>query len=227
MHGAAITSAKSTEDKSLGSVSEECKQVVDQTTEIERSNSFLRVDRNLYLSLFDAAQSSVLALHELNHNFLIVPFNSECTTEFYQKADLIERGHVSLAEIYNFDCKMQAVARQNPSLKLVVCAGLIPAVRNRTVLQLGCHMILSRKFSLSATYRAFSPLRNLQDCPIFETSSSESDEDKNAVWNGELTAASCWGALSIAIGYGWLDFARAFAEDCGELCVAEYLHYIE
>ena len=195
--------------------------------EIERSNSFLRVDRNLYLSMLNAEQTSVLALHELNRNFLIVPINLECSTGLHQTADIIERGHVSLAEIYNFDCKMQAIVRQNPNTKLVVCTGLVPAMRTRTVLLLGCHLILSRKVSLSRAFNAFSPLHSLPDYPIFEAPSMDPNEDTCAVWAGELTAASCWGALFTAVSCRWLDLEPTLTEDWGELCIAEYLHYIE
>ena len=199
--------------------------------DINRNNSFIHVHRQLYLSLFDPARSSIVALHELNNNFLIVPYNLSCKTNFGQQADIVDQGPVSLAEIYNFDCVMRAVARQNPDSKLVVCAGLLPAVRARTALLLGCHMLLSRGISLKRTVRAFSPLHDLPDCPILANGIPDPHFKDDSVWEEELTAASCWGSLAAALRNRWIDFGRTLTaacdEDDGALCVEEYLHYAE
>ena len=178
----------------------------------------MHLHRRLYLSLFDPVHSSVVALHELNKKFLIVPL----------QAEFINQGAVSLAEIYNFDCMIRAVARQNPDTKIVLCAGTVASSRAKAVLLLGCHMILTLGVSLSGTFRAFAPLRGLPDCPIPREDTLP--EDGGCVWGGELTAASCWEALATAKAHGWIDLERVFtagAEGSQELCVEEYLHYLE
>jgi hypothetical protein len=183
-----------------------------------QSNSFMHLHRRLYLSLFDPVRSSVVALHELNKKFLIVPL----------QAEFIKQGAVSLAEIYNFDCMIRAVARQNPDTKIVICAGTNASSRAKAVLLLGCHMILSLGISLAGTFRAFAPLRGLPDSPIPREDTPPDDD--GCVWGGELTVTSCWEALANAKSRGWIDLERAFtagAIGSQELCVEEYLHYLE
>ena len=106
-----------------------------------QSYSFIHLHRRLYLSLFDPTRTSVVAPHELHRNFVIVPYPSSSKWKKYprQIKEKKEKGEISLAEIFNFDCMMRAVARQNPEAKLVVCAGEGPSTRARTVLLLGCH----------------------------------------------------------------------------------------
>jgi hypothetical protein len=173
--------------------------------------------------MFDPIRTSTVALHELNRNFVLVPYNLGSNTALRQ-AEIIEKGQVSLAEIYNFDCMMRAVDRQNPDAKLIICAGLEPAIRARTVLLLGCHMILSLGVTLDTTRGTFAPLRSLPGCPIPEDPPNENDGN---LWSGELTAASCWEALTVAKGNRWIDFDRPFVVGEEVLCVEEYLHYSE
>ena len=185
------------------------------------SVSFIRLHRRLYLSLFDPTSTSAVALHELNRNYVLVPYNLESTTSLRQ-AEIIEQGQVSLAEIYNFDCMMRAVARQNSDAKLIVCGGLRPAILARTILLLGCHMILSLGVTLDTTRQTFAPLRSLPGRPIPEEHSVDSDGN---MWSEELTAASCWEALASAKANRWIDFDCPFIVGEGVLCVEEYLHY--
>jgi hypothetical protein len=196
-----------------------------------QSKSFVHLHRRLYLSLFDPVRSSVVAHHELNTNFLIIPFNFGSKSILPNGLEAIEsKGPISLAEIYNFDCMMRAVARQNPNAKLVLCAGTPPAVRARVVLLLGCHMILSHGVSIKRVFRAFAPLRGLPDFPIVEDISSDSNREESCEWSRDLTAASCWGALDTAMAHRWLNLGKPFtagAEADTELCVEEYLHYAE
>jgi hypothetical protein len=187
-----------------------------QTNSKEISQSFVHVYKQIYLSLLDHSCSTVLALHELNSKFLIVHINIEGAS-----------ARMSLADIHFFDCKMQAMSRQNPQAKLVICAGASPAVRIRSILLLGCHLILSRGVPLEKIRVAFSPLRGLPECPILDSDKQEQDDDIEVIWSMELTASSCWGALAAANSNGWLNFRRAFAEDAGELSFAECLHYAE
>jgi hypothetical protein len=189
-----------------------------------QSLSFIHLHRRLYLSLFDPIRTSVVAPHELNRNFVIVPYNLEQEKSPKQLKEKIEKGEVSLAEIFNFDCMMRAIARQNPESKLVICAGEHPAARVRTVLLLGCHMVLSLGVALDMICRTFSPLRSLPGCPIPEEAP---DDNEDNVWCGELTATNCWEALAFAKAHRWIDFDRPFAVGEEELCVEEYLHYSE
>jgi hypothetical protein len=189
-----------------------------------QSVSFIHLHRRLYLSMFDPMRSSIVALHELNRKFVIVPYNLGSNPSLRQQAEIMEKGQVSLAEIYTFDCMMRAVARQNPNSKLVICAGAHSIVRARTVLLLGCHMILSLGVTLDNTQRTFAPLRNLPGCPIPEETPGD---DEGNMWSGELTAANCWEAVATAKSHRWIDFDRPFAVGAEVLCVEEYLHYAE
>ena len=186
-----------------------------------QSVSFIHLHRRLYLSLFDPTCTSAVALHQLNRNFVLVPYNLGSKTSL-QHAKIIERGQVSLAEIYNFDCMMRAVARQNPESKIITCAGVHPEVRARTILLLGCHMILSLGVTLDTTHGTFAPLRSLPGCPIPEDHPVDSDGN---LWSEELTATSCWEALASAKANRWIDLDCPFVVGEGVLCVEEYLHY--
>ena len=188
-----------------------------------QSVSFIHLHRRLYVSLFDPIRTSAVAMHELSRNFVLVPYNLGCRTSVRQ-AEVIEKGQVSLAEIYNFDCMMRAIARQNPGAKIIICAGLHPIVRARTTLLLGCHMILSLGVSLDTARRTFDPLSSLQGFPIPEEPCDDSDGN---LWSGELTAASCWEALAVAKAHRWIDFDQPFVVGEGVLCIEEYLHYSE
>jgi hypothetical protein len=195
----------------------------DASERLPRTVSFIRLHRRLYLSLFDPIRTSAVALHELNRKFVLVPYNLSCKTAV-QQAEMIEKGQVSLAEIYNFDCLMRAVARQNPDSKLIICAGLQPAVRARTVLLLGCHMLMSLGENLETTRRTFVPLSSLPGSPIPEDHPVDNDGN---MWSGELTASSCWEALAAAKTNRWIDFDRPFVVGEEILCLEEYLHYSE
>ncbi len=221
-----VASAFQPTDLSLGEFgNEDMPQTREGRTEVERINSFVHVNRNIYLSLFDTARSSLLAHHELNHKFLIIPFSSGLNIPFSEMSANLDNGPVSLAEIYNFDCVLQALERQNPDTKLVICTGVIPAIRTRAVLLLGCHLILSGRSSLKGTCRAFRPLLTIPDCPLSEDSRTEQNDESSGIWADELTAASCWGAISAAVAVGLTDAGpAAFADGEGEL-FAEYLHY--
>jgi hypothetical protein len=119
---------------------------------------------------------------------------------------------------------LRAVARQNPDAKLVVCAGKHHADRTRTVLLLGCHMVLSLGVALDLTCRTFAQLRSLPECPIPEEAPNDKDDN---VWCGELPAVSCWEALATAKAHRWIDLDCPFAVGEEVLCFEEYLHYSE
>jgi hypothetical protein len=187
-----------------------------------QSLSFIHLHRRLYLSLFDPIRTSVVAPHELNRNFVIIPYNSEMENSPRQVKEKIENSEVSLAEIFNFDCMMRAVARQNPQSKLVICAGENPAARMRTVLLLGCHMVLSLGVTPDLTCSTFAHLHCLAGCPI-----PAPDDKEDNVWCGEMTASSCWDALAFAKVHRWIDFDCPFVVGEEVLCVEEYLHYSE
>jgi hypothetical protein len=187
-----------------------------------QNHSFIHLHKRIYFSLFDPSQSAVMALHELNNGFVIVPFNRGFESGSRRHFEILERGPISLAEIYSFDCMMRAVARQNPDSKLVVCTGALTAVRARTALLVGSHMLLSLGVSLKNTMQAFAPLHDLLRCPI--------KSDDECAWLQELTAENCWGALSTALGHRWIEFGRPFGggdDDGVSLSVEEYLHYSE
>jgi hypothetical protein len=183
----------------------------------------MHLHRQIYLSLFDPIRTSAVAFHELNRNFVLVPFNLGCKKSFFQ-FEIKAKAQVSLAEIFNFDCMMRAVARQNPDSKLVICAGSHRFELARTILLLGCHMILSLGVTLDATRRTFDPLSSFQGCTIPE---DPCDDNDGNLWSGELTAASCWEALVAAKAHRWIDFDQPFVVGEGVLCVEEYLHYSE
>ena len=185
-----------------------------------QSASFIHLHRRLYLSLFDPNRTFVVALHELNRNFVLVPYNLGSKKLLWQ----VGKDQVSLAEIYNFDCMMRAVARQNPDAKLIICGGLRPVILARTILLLGCHMILSLGMAIDTVRSTFAPLRSLPGCPIPEDHPVDSDGN---TWCEELTAASCWEALSSAKSHRWIDFDCPFVVGEGVLCIEEYLHYSE
>lgn len=200
-------------------------------TDFVQSKSFLHLHRRLYFSLFDLNHSSVVALHELNKNFIIVPFyfGSKSMLSKSSPEAIESSGPISLAEIYKFDCLMGAVARQNPNVKLVVCAGALPAARTRAVLLLGCHMILSLGVSLKRTVRAFTPCAVCR-IPRFPKTSQPRTTVQKVAASAELTAVSCWGALGAAMAQGWIDLAKPFtagAEGNDQLCMEEYLHFSE
>ena len=196
-----------------------------------QSKSFMRLRRRLYFSIFDLERTSIVALHELNSNFLIIPFAIGSKSMLPNGSEVIvSKGPISLAEIYNFDCMMRAAVRQNQNTKLVLCAGTSPAVRARALLLLGCHMILSLGASLKRTCQAFAPLHGLPEFPISEHMPVESDSHGITAWSEELTPASCWGTLDAAMAQGWIDLGRPFdagVEGNSQLCMEEYLHYSE
>ena len=199
-----------------------------ETSPDKQSKSFIHLHRRLYLSLFDKEHSVPVALHELNTNFLIIPFDFGC--EPFCHSGVQEKSPISLAEIYNFDCMMRAIARQNPSGKLVLCIASAPAVRAKAALLIGCHMILSLDVSLKRTVRTFAPLNRLSDFMITSEKVDEVEGDMNGEWKGQLTAAACWGALNAAKAQGWIDLAKPFTagtQGGSELCVEEYLHYLK
>lgn len=188
-----------------------------------QNNSFLHLHKRLYFSLFDPVQASIVAAHELHSNFVIVPYNQGFGSDFRQQLELIERGPISLAEIYSFDCMMRAVARQNPDSKLIICTGSLSAIRARTALLVGCYMLLSIGLDLEKILQLFAPLHDLPKCPI-------NDNNEDCAWSKELTASSCWGALATARKHRWIEFGRPFGggdNDCKSLSVEEYLHYSE
>jgi hypothetical protein len=187
-----------------------------------QSLSFIHLHRLLYLSLFDPIRTSVVAPHELNRNFIIVPFNIERKNSPWPLKEKIEKGQVSLAEIFNFDCMMRSAARQNPDAKLIICAGKEPATRARTVLLLGCHIVLSLGVALDFSCSTFALLHSLPGCPMPEDPPETGDDN---VWCGEMTASSCWEALAAAKANRWIDFDRPFVVGKEVLCVEEYLHY--
>ena len=94
---------------------------------MDQNKSLIHLHNRLYISLFDAPRSSQIALHELSSNFLIIPFDKN-HRERLMSSDLLDNDGLSLAEIYDFDLMMQAVTRQNPGSKLVVCAGAFPTI---------------------------------------------------------------------------------------------------
>ncbi len=143
----------------------ESARIQDPNSIAVQSFSFIHLHRRLYLSLFDPIRTSVVAPHELNRNFVIVPYPSKREKISRQLKEKNEKGEISLAEIFNFDCMMRAVARQKPEAKLVVCAGEGPTTRARTVLLLGCHMVLSLGVALDLTCRTFALLPNLPGSP--------------------------------------------------------------
>ena len=191
---------------------------------MDQNKSLIHLHNRLYISLFDAPRSSQIALHELSSNFLIIPFDKNYR-ERLMSSDLLDNDGLSLAEIYDFDLMMQAVTRQNPGSKLVVCAGAFPTIRARTAILLGSHMILSLGLSYDFVSLAFSPLRELLKYPILDDNALMDD----GVWNEELTASNCWGALSSAVATGMVDFGHPFASGNSQasLCVEELLHYSE
>jgi hypothetical protein len=194
--------------------------------------SFVRLHKRLFLSLFDPEKTSVMALHELNNNFLILPF----VPDPMAWSNMPETGHevsshcqVSLAEIYSFDSMIRAHERQNPGTKLVFSVSSCPLHRARAVLLLGCHMIMTREISLKRTLRLFAPVSDLLESPIPDSPRAFA-VGAFVGGGGELTAAGCWGAVAAAKGHGWIDLGRVFVtgtEAGGALYVDEYLHYSE
>ncbi len=85
------------------------------------ANCFIRAHKRLYLALFDHERASVMALHQLKQNFLVVPLIPKTRPE----ADGTSKGFSvgSLTEIFKFDSEARALARQNPGCKLVFCTG--------------------------------------------------------------------------------------------------------
>jgi hypothetical protein len=85
------------------------------------ANCFIRAHKRLYLSLFDEERSSVMALHQLKQNFLVVSLIPKTRPDAEGHAKAFSVG--SLTEIFKFDADTRALARQNPGRKLVFCTG--------------------------------------------------------------------------------------------------------
>ena len=85
------------------------------------ANCFIRAHKRLYLSLFDEERSSVMALHQLKQNFIVVSLIPRTRAETGSQTKAFSVG--SLTEIFKFDAETRALARQNPGRKLVFCTG--------------------------------------------------------------------------------------------------------
>ena len=84
-------------------------------------NCFIRAHKRLYLALFDHERASVMALHQLKQNFLVVPLIPKTRPD----TDGVSKGFsvASLTEIFKFDSEARTLGRQNPGCKLVFCTG--------------------------------------------------------------------------------------------------------
>jgi hypothetical protein len=181
-------------------------------------NSFIRVHKRLYLALFEPDQASVMAQHELKQNFVIVPYSAE-------EGDAAANP-TSLIAIYNYDCTARAVARQNPGLKLVFCAGSEPSPQARAAFLLGCHLIMSQGLSFDRTYIAFQRFHDAFDAvPLAAPDAAGMSRGGG----GALGVPSCWAALACAKGLGWIDFGRVFARDAevppSFINIEDYVHF--
>ena len=137
-------------------------------------NCFIRVNRRVYLALFDAERASVMALHQLKQNFLVVPLIPK-TSRPATGGSPTSFSLASLTEIFKFDVETRALYRQNPGRKLVFCTGaddpLVsslppfsprfssisafsrpPQVQVRAALLLGCHCLMT----LNMDYERFA-----------------------------------------------------------------------
>jgi hypothetical protein len=116
---------------------------------------------------------------------------------------------VSLEEVHRFDCFMRRAEILQPHLKLLVCAGDEPFRQMRTMLLLGCHLIISQGLGFEESFLDLKAFRSFH--PMFET--------HFACLESVFRAVCCAKCLN------WIDFSLDASECSARIQMDEYIHY--
>ncbi len=100
---------------------------------------FIDICDGIFLSLFESDLTECMAQLKITGKFALIPLCPNQMTSTTPK----KFGPSSLAEIYRFDAMLRAFKRQNPSCKIVVCAGIENHLQAKSVFLMGCHLIMT------------------------------------------------------------------------------------
>ena len=139
-------------------------------------------------------------------------FSTCCIFEPSSHCDFIDTGNsfsFSLESIFRFDAMMQKLLTKQTK-HVVVCPGFEENRQVKTLMLLGCHMIMSRGMSFEETVLAFRPLNTLLQMNLRGISSFEA----------VLRAMCCAKCLS------WIHFGLEQTNKMDDgIQMDEYIHY--
>jgi hypothetical protein len=170
-----------------------------------------KVHSKIFLSLF-----SKETLRDRECNFPSVQFRDYLVVELkIDESELLLKTSggitsVSLQEVHRFDSFVRKMIALQPHLKLLICAGDEPFRQIRTMLLVGCHLIISQGLGFEESFLALSAFRPFH--PLFE--------EHLASLESLLRAVCCAKCLD------WINFNLDVSEDCTtQIHMEEYIHY--
>jgi hypothetical protein len=171
--------------------------------------TFLCLHNRLYLALYGKRQAESVALHELKHGHILTDLDID--TPASSGLSIFSGAPASLAEIFRFNEKLNALFRFNAGKQIVVCTGSNSHSQAKIVFLLGCHLIMSCSVRDKQVRHLFRPVRTLlakveYDCALHDF----------------------WSALDIAKRRNWISFKETFDQSHyadNSIDMEEYLHY--
>jgi hypothetical protein len=170
-----------------------------------------KVHSKIFLSLF-----SKETLRDRERNFPSIQFRDYLVVGLkIDESELLLEApggitSVSLQEVHRFDSFVRNMIALQPHMKLLICAGDEPFRQIRTMLLVGCHLIISQGLGFEESFLALSAFRSFH--PLFEK--------HLASLESLLRAVCCAKCLD------WINFNLDVSEDCTtQIHMEEYIHY--
>jgi hypothetical protein len=117
---------------------------------------------------------------------------------------------VTLQEVHRFDSFMRNQITLQPNRKLLVCAGDEPFRQIRTMLLIGCHLIMSQGLGFEESFLSLNAFRCFHPLFVKHFASLE----------------SIFRAVCCAKCLNWIDFSLdASADSKMQIHMDEYIHY--